>query len=363
MRIHLRFALAATAALLLAACGGGGSDSPTPAPVQPTVAISAGNQEAVAATAANAVISVGSFAAATPLATGERVVAAGKTGGSAAFAVRAGSLGAAIRRLALDAALAPISVDTSVKFESVVRALGTVTTNPPCPGGGSLTIMLNDADNSGGASPGDSASITFNQCRPAPDELVTGTVTVVYVSLTATPTRTVVGATVSYSNIAATSPDGSFSLNGSLSLSAAREGTLDTATLVVGASGLTASVTAVLPVYTDTLTFGAGLTIVATADSAAVPPGGGAAGLSTARLDGAISSTRLGGTIVIATVTPVQQYDIDPFPRAGQLVATGAGGSRLRLTAVSTTTLRIELDANGDGTYESLVERPWGDVL
>jgi hypothetical protein len=131
---------------------------------------------------------------------------------------------------------------------------------------------------------------------------------------------------------------------------------------VVGAGGLTIS--ANTPSYADTISLAGGLTIAATVDAAAVPPGGGAAGLTTVRVDGAVSSTRLaGGTIVISTAVPAKAYDADPYPREGQIVVTGAANSKLRVTAISTSIVRIELDANGDATFESSVDRAWSDVI
>jgi hypothetical protein len=42
----------------------------------------------------------------------------------------------------------------------------------------------------------------------------------------------------------------------------------------------------------------------------------------------------------------------DDYPSEGVLIATGVGGTQARLTALSSTTYKVEADTNGDGTYE-----------
>lgn len=57
----------------------------------------------------------------------------------------------------------------------------------------------------------------------------------------------------------------------------------------------------------------------------------------------------------VDVTTPVA-FDVqtgDAFPSAGELVATGANDSKARLTALSPTEFQIDVDADGDGTYET----------
>jgi hypothetical protein len=56
------------------------------------------------------------------------------------------------------------------------------------------------------------------------------------------------------------------------------------------------------------------------------------------------------------------QRDADLYPTSGQIVATGAVGS-LRTTALNTTNVQIELDANGDGIYEASKVVLWTALL
>jgi hypothetical protein len=43
-------------------------------------------------------------------------------------------------------------------------------------------------------------------------------------------------------------------------------------------------------------------------------------------------------------------------------VVTGAAGTHLRITALSATQVRLELDANGDGVYEGSGGFAWGSL-
>lgn len=82
---------------------------------------------------------------------------------------------------------------------------------------------------------------------------------------------------------------------------------------------------------------------------------------ATTTLAGTITSTALdGGSLTIATPTPfVRAYNTETFPHAGVGVATGANGGKVTVTALSSTTVRVDLDSNGDGTAEATVIKPW----
>ena len=52
-----------------------------------------------------------------------------------------------------------------------------------------------------------------------------------------------------------------------------------------------------------------------------------------------------------------------PRPASGQATVTGANGAMLRLTALSSTQVRIELDADANGTYETSVIKLWSELI
>ena len=87
----------------------------------------------------------------------------------------------------------------------------------------------------------------------------------------------------------------------------------------------------------------------------------GAVAYSTAALSGKVAFTSL-GKVLLATDPPFGYvHDMDG-PQSGAVLITGHQ-SKLRLSVVSTTTARLELDANNDGTFESTRDIPWNELL
>ena len=80
-----------------------------------------------------------------------------------------------------------------------------------------------------------------------------------------------------------------------------------------------------------------------------------------------LASTVLGGSVTVTTVSPIQQYGYRIYPFAGQFVVTGANNTKIRVTILGDETnigndVRIEIDANGDNTYEITILRDWSDL-
>ncbi len=364
--IHRRRALfAAAATSLLAACGGGGGDSPAPAPSPGPVAvqIAAANQDAVARVAANVAVSAATTGAVAPLAadgsgpgtaTGIKQPARSNVPSLAGLTSVAGVL-QRFNEYALQPRLALAGAVSAAA--GPVRALALVTQTEACGASGNVTITINDADNSSSVTAGDSIGFAFNACRSGAGETLDGGLQLTI----GTVTGANLSGTLTYAQLTLATTEARFAINGSVTLSYTEVGTLATYRTVVGSGGLSTRVDA--PPFSDEISLRGGFEQVVTSDRAAVAPGSSVTGLNTARIDGSFSTLQIGGVVTVATVTPFARYTVDPYPRAGQLTVSGANGSRLRVTALSTTTVRIELDANGDGSYEQTRDLPWGTLL
>jgi hypothetical protein len=53
---------------------------------------------------------------------------------------------------------------------------------------------------------------------------------------------------------------------------------------------------------------------------------------------------------------------IGAYPSSGSMLVRESGGSAARLTAMSSTSVRIDVDADGDGVFESTMDRTWSDI-
>lgn len=56
--------------------------------------------------------------------------------------------------------------------------------------------------------------------------------------------------------------------------------------------------------------------------------------------------------VVLTTTSPWLTRNGATYPFAGQMLIAGQTGSKIRITAVSSSNVRLELDATGDGVYE-----------
>jgi len=70
------------------------------------------------------------------------------------------------------------------------------------------------------------------------------------------------------------------------------------------------------------------------------------------------------GYVDLTTTTPVFFSTLSQsFPDSGQVLISGAANSRIRLSALSAVLTKIDLDANGDGSFETSATLKWTDLL
>jgi len=75
---------------------------------------------------------------------------------------------------------------------------------------------------------------------------------------------------------------------------------------------------------------------------------------------GTLDSTQLSGVVRYSTPVTFQGLGSE-FPNVGEFLVQGAASS-LRLIAVSSTDVRIDIDSNGDGNVDEMIETTWAEL-
>lgn len=327
------------AGLALASCGGGGGDPATP-PAATAVTITGLNQQAVA----RAVVSGGSALMWTqPLAAPGRATALGA--GTVRAATPVQLLAAVTSRTAwlvvapgATARVRPLAVSTETEF---------------CSYGGTVATSFDDRDGNNDASPGDVISAVFTGCKE--DDLIRldGRVTIQITTVAEVGTDGLdLAGSFRFEDVRAVVGDTTADLSGSVAASIALRGDSLGMTLTVGSDAL--RIAARAPGFDESLVYESGMAISITANDA---------GTITLALDGSFVSASLGGRVTVATLQPVRQLASDDYPNAGQFLVRGGSGSQLRVTVQDATQVRLELDAAGDGVFETTTPVVWSALL
>lgn len=355
-----RLGAISAAALALGACGGGGGDpggGATPAAID----ITAANQDKVARTAAVGFQaglvsnSAGAVGGGTPSPLG--VDRKSALHAAPSFA-RSSPLSVALRAVISRAPAREAAQNVGRVKSAALHDLGVTA----CRVSGSYSGTVDDRDNSQTTGIGDLITIVFASCAmDTAAETVNGTLTLSLSQFTATPHLSLVAAaTFANFTVVNTSDGNSARYDGGFTLSLAEpSATLSTLRLVVS-SALAAQVTT--PAYSDTVTLQAGYTVDSVHDSSILPPGGTVPGRAATTIGGKLSSAAAGGMVEIATQAGIVQYDVDLFPRSGLLKVVGPGSAML-VTVLSTTEVQLDLDADGNGSYETRKIVTWDFLL
>lgn len=325
--------------LVLASCGGGGGDS-TMVPTATDVSISNANQKAVARSVVN-----GGMALmwAQPFAAPARATALEAKAARTALPTQ---LLAGITRRMTSLALEQGSAARR-------RPLAASTETEACSEGGTVATTFDDRDNSGDASAGDVVSAVFAGCKEADLITLDGRI-VVQIATVAEVGADGLDLTGSFAfdGVRADLGDTKAALSGSVAASVAlRADSLDIA-MTVGSDAVRVSATG--PGLDESLVYETGMAIAVTSNDA---------GTLSIAIDGSLVSDSLGGRITVATAAPVRRFANDAYPRSGQFNARGAAGSQVRLTVLDSTQVRLELDADGDGNFESVTPLAWSELL
>jgi len=341
--LHMKFNKLTTAILsttFLAACGGGGGGgSGSSEPVTATAALTSTNQDIAAQETFSTALMPMEFAQSFAQAlTGSQT-----TDESALFKF------AFAQKKKL-----PTYLLNASKNSTLIGAVETYT--ELCQYGGTLTISASFANANGEASVGDSVTITGNNCGEV-DGTINGALGMSISSLSGNLYADYYNAGIAFSfnNLSIATTQYVFRANGLLAMEITANGynnwkeTFSTPSLSV--SGTYAGET-----RTRTLS---GFQATATRT-----PGVSYPYITSYSLNGAVTSSALSSqTVTFSTTTPFIELPNDVYPSSGVLVITGAANAQLRLTAINSSQVRQELDANGDGTFEESKTVNWYSLL
>lgn len=305
----------------LAACGGGdssGGDS------VPKAAITADNAEQAASVVVKTSSGVQDLGDAS----------SGLTGGVLPRSAVTGSIEVNVRTLS------NLVIESAGNLEAVTVGPET----EPCPVSGSITFIANIQDPNGEqVSPGDSVSLTANGCADG-NSVVNGTITLVINRFSIGPSGIPFdfSASVTIAGFSIAEGSETSAVNGDMTISLASK---DGVTTTTGLSGNSISVS----FNGDTSS------LFAFAFNTTVNDSNGAYTLSS---NGTVDAAELGGAVTFQTVVPFQGVG-EAYPDSGEMLITGADNSLIRLVVIDSVNVRLDVDADGDGNFEGMINTTW----
>lgn len=318
--------------LSLLACGGGGGEAP------PTPVITSGNYVSVAQEGLAAsfyLLNSSNFANGTPTLA---AVAPPNALAPVHFALRQ---------------LAPIAQGLATQGQPPLAASASQTV--ACPDGGSMSVSANDANGNATLDAGDSITLSMSQCKFQGSTL-DGTLEMDFSSVSGNPNTSVYAfaATMKYTNLAVISASNATRGNGSLNLSITSRALHDQ----------TLRLTA--PHFSATATYGGASHALSLSDfvveETMAPSGTGFTSSTTS--NGTFSSSALEDKpLSIATSLPFVRASTQTYPASGQASITDATGRKLRVSVSNATSVLIEGDADGNGSYELSTSKLWSELL
>ena len=338
-------------AMLAVACGGGGDGgSGSVVPPPPTdVLISAANQDMVARAALASItpfVNVPAAPGAAPM------PAVAPRGGLAQLALRS------IKGGARQPAATPAGM---------ARPLALYQETVPCTISGTMTVVLDDRDNNGTISAGDTMSLSFNQCVDDIGSTVNGGLGMAFSSYSMSPVDEDMAGSMTFQALTLVDASGSFSMSGgfafAIHMTETAQGTLLNGSYIVGSAGnLVVSKQGGSGGLSDTFTYRDGYSVSFSAFTSSVP----GPWSETISANGKFRSETLGGDLNLKTINPfTSNYTdatADTFPTSGQLITTGRSNTALGLTATGTVQVRMDMCDDGDGNWEATKMVTWDSL-
>lgn len=220
---------------------------------------------------------------------------------------------------------------------------------------GSVVITENDTPPVGELNVGDTITATFNACTDEFGDEYNGTMTVGITQLTGDPDNPpfTIGISVTF-NLTITEDGDTFTATGGFNFTLSNDGAGRISIVMSGTNFSLSGMMDGAPINESLTNFRYELTYDENT------------GDYTVDFSGTISTGDLGGAVTFDTPTPFQGTTSEEFflenPTSGVLVVSGAGGSQAILTVTGMNTVRIDIDEDGDGTFETTINTTW-DVI
>lgn len=327
----VRIGVPVVLAFSVAGCGGGGSSSSTSSTSSATaVTVTQANSTQVAGAGYNAM---------------NGAAGAGTTGTLGLTGVVSGG-GGALPSLAAFVQQQVTELQALNAAGEVTATMAGLTTSVSCSASGTMSISQTGGTTLG---PGDTVSVTFNNCS-----LTTGGYTIngqlQFAVSTLSGTLTSggnwnVGGTFTFTSLSLTTGGATQTVNGGFSFNAtSASGTTD-ATL----SGTSLT----LKQASGTSLTLSGFNLTAKDDTGT--------GATSFYGSGQVQDSALNGYVKfnIPSSTPLVQDSGQSYPSSGTMTITGANNTSVVLTVIDATSVQLQEDTTGNGTYDNTVTEPW----
>jgi hypothetical protein len=345
----LRLATLSMVAAGLVACGGDGGGG-TPPPPTDLLDLTAANSDTVAHATAAALFAVGTASSAIPADAGSDAAAQA----ASLSALQQGGLGmsaAWLPQRVVEALVKLVGTDRQPTAGRQARALA-LTPMPVenCVISGTMTTTVDDRDNNGELSLNDLVTMAFSDCKDNASEVLNGSATVAVTSIGATVLPSF-GASMSLMQLSQEATDHSHGLTVSGKLKLDYQQMSNTAERTrLTADGAVMVGAHTHQGYTDTVTLQSGFEQLSNYDAST--------GITRSDATGMLQSDAAGsGVLAVSTPQSIELADTDQYPRSGVVKVAGQGS--MVLTVMSPSSLQIDLDADGDESYESRKTADW----
>ncbi|MDZ7653592.1 MAG: hypothetical protein U5L03_14110 [Burkholderiaceae bacterium] len=246
----------------------------------------------------------------------------------------------------------------------VVRALTRYVGTETCAVSGTVTVTLDDNDESGSLSAGDSLTVAYVQCSEVAGSSVNGVMGMSLATVSISPTMQDITGAMSFQSLAMLDQGAGLTLNGGVGFrltDTLLTNGIDSLGTYTVSGGLTAVATGGLA---DTFSYRVGYSVTERDFAPNMP---GIATTEANSASGRFGSAALGGDLDLATLQPFKSSYIttegDVYPTEGQMTATGLDNTRVSLTATKTSQVRMDVCDDGDGEWEATKMVDWDWLL